>query len=105
MGHVWFQESGASCFAPRPSLARPISRCDARGGSQRLINHDCYNSVNDVFLSPPSRGWMASIKYMNLFEYFNRDVPPSRQGGGIRKTRSRFAKRYYLGRFVAPIRN
>ena len=36
-------------MTPDPSLARPIWRCDAAPGSQRVINHNCFNSINDVF--------------------------------------------------------
>ena len=40
--------SGQRCCRG-PPLAWPIWRCDAAGGSQRLINHNCFNSINDVF--------------------------------------------------------
>jgi hypothetical protein len=29
-------------------LARPVPRCDAQRPPQRLINHNCFNSINDV---------------------------------------------------------
>jgi hypothetical protein len=33
-------------------LARPVRRSDdAAAGSQRLINHNCFNSINDIFHS------------------------------------------------------
>ena len=30
-------------------LARPLVRCDTRGGCQLPINHNCFNSINHVF--------------------------------------------------------
>jgi hypothetical protein len=55
------------CLGPDPSLARQIWRCDAAPGSQRVINHNCFNSINDVFrtTAKPSR------KYLTLLEYFS----------------------------------
>jgi hypothetical protein len=49
------RQMGASAFAPNLSLARPNLRCDAAPGSQRVINHNCFNSVNDVF-----RTWLRA---------------------------------------------
>src|ERR1700732_166485 len=44
---AWMVPRGVGAGAP--SLARPNRAGDAGPGSQRLINHNCFNSVNDVF--------------------------------------------------------
>ena len=48
---------------PDPSLAWPVPRCDAHGiRSQRLINHNCFNSINDVF-----RGRSERVNQVSVF--------------------------------------
>jgi hypothetical protein len=44
----------------RRFLARPRQRSDARRGSQRLINHNCFNSINDDFAGAFARLWNLS---------------------------------------------
>src|ERR1700722_4688204 len=67
------REMRASAFAPNPSLARPNPRCDAGRRSQRLINHNCFNSVNDFFARGVRTRWNSVGKRMNLLEYSDRD--------------------------------
>ena len=69
---------------PGPSLARPILRCDARGRSQRLINHNCFNSINDVFRRCSCRAGTVG-KRMNSLGYFIVMSGPAR-GRGRRAT-------------------
>jgi hypothetical protein len=60
-----------------PFLAWPNRRCDAGPGSQRLINHNCFNSINDVSTGVFARAWNLIVKRMNSLGYFHRDVGSS----------------------------
>src|SRR4029453_14410827 len=53
---------------PGHSLARPAGAGDARECLQPVINHNCFNSINDVFACR----WNASDKYMISLEYIHR---------------------------------
>lgn len=60
---------------------------------QRLINHNCFNSINDV-CGDPLMG--LSCKTMNLLEFFHRDVrardrPPPQRAVPARSARVRLA--------------
>ena len=59
------------------STAEPREATRARG-SQRLINHNCFNSINDVFRRAFACGAEPVGKRMNLLEYFYRDVGSSK---------------------------
>src|SRR5256714_10165288 len=52
-------EAGGRGLRRGSLLARPLVRCDARGGSQLPINHNCFNSVNHVFGARGEAGWQA----------------------------------------------
>src|SRR6185312_1206528 len=65
---------GKRCSGPQACLARLLRRCDAAPAFQRLINHNCFNSINDELrrrLGGPSR------KYMFMLEFSNRDLGSS----------------------------
>src|ERR1700679_93510 len=56
-------------------LTRSGRRGDAMDRSQRLINHNCFNSVNDVFRTGcHGHSGGEVVMRMNLLRYFNRDV-------------------------------
>src|ERR1700677_3890657 len=68
------REMGASASAANPSLAWPHPRCDAGRRSQRVINHNCFKSVNEVFRAWGFARARNSVgKRMNLLEYLDRD--------------------------------
>jgi len=60
------REKGPTAPGPLHSTARAVMR-RAPSRSQRLINHNCFNSINDVFRG--IRG--SSIKYLTLLGYFS----------------------------------
>src|SRR6201991_359505 len=75
--------------SPRFFLAWADPRCDAGGGSQRPINHNCFKSINDVSTGLFVRVWNSTDKRMNSLGYSYRDVGSSQ---GPPKVRVDFAR-------------
>src|SRR5258707_624759 len=83
---------GGASVRPNHSLAWPGRRCDGGGGPQPPINHNCFNSINDVFhRGALARGWNPSFKRMIWLGYFHRDLGSGKGPPQARKVLARGA--------------
>jgi hypothetical protein len=78
---VVMRESQADVAPVGPGALLSTAHSAMRRGasaSQRVINHNCFNSINDVFRPCLSVRWNPVVKRMNLLGYFYRDVGSSK---------------------------
>src|SRR4029077_10808858 len=66
----WAWMGPMAAGALRPSLAWPNRGGDAGSPSQRAINHNCFNSVNDVFRKRPLATLEPSRQAYEFVEVF-----------------------------------
>src|SRR5882724_6588309 len=80
---------GAS-VSPEPLLSMAGPSMRPRGGPQPPINHNCFNSINDVFhRGALARGWNPSFKRMIWLGYFYRDLGSGKGPPQARKVLAR----------------
>src|ERR1700741_3115504 len=92
MSHVAFQGEVAQSHFFRAAwqiLTRASAGGDAAWAPQRVINHNCFNSINDPFRKASAPRRNVSSKYMNWLGFQNRDGEASSRPNQLRASVAR----------------